>query len=172
MRRFILPFLVFFIFISESIFSHLVHLPFSIEDQLYVPRFVLIIVILITVYLSRWQGILLGFFFGLLHDIVYIEVIGIYLFSYALIAYLISKAMRVLYKHAVIVLFLTVLAAALLEFYVYGINYLIGTTKMTLYNFTTLRLLPTLGLNLVVAILLFYPIKKFLIKIKNEKSDD
>jgi rod shape-determining protein MreD len=114
---------------------------------------------------------LFGFIFGLLHDIVYIEVIGIYLFVYAFLAYLISKAMKVLHKNVFLVLFLTMLTIALLEYYVYGINYLIGTTKMSLYNFTTLRLLPTLALNSIVAILLIYPVKRFLEKIKMEELD-
>lgn len=172
MRRFILPFLIFFIFISESIFAHLVHVPFALEDQLYIPRFLLIAVVFVTVYLTRTQGILFGIVFGLLHDIVYIEVIGIYLITYGILAYLISKALKVLHRNALIVLFLTILSIAVLEFYVYGINYLIGTTKMSLYNFTTLRLLPTLALNSIVAILLIYPMKKFLTKIKIEESED
>jgi rod shape-determining protein MreD len=115
---------------------------------------------------------LFGFVFGLLHDIVYIEVIGIYLFAYGIIAYLISKAMKVLHVNAFIVIFLTILSVALLEYYVYGINYLVGTTKMSLYNFTTLRLLPTIALNSIIAILLIYPLKKFLTKIKIEESED
>jgi rod shape-determining protein MreD len=170
-RRFILPFLVLFTFISESIFADLVHLPFASEDQFYIPRFVLILVIFITVFLNRTQGMLFGVVFGLLHDIVYIEVIGIYLLIYAFLAYLISKAMKVLHNNAFMTLFLTILAIALLEYYVYGINYLIGTTKMTLYNFTTLRLLPTLALNSIVAILFIYPVKRFLEKIKMEELD-
>jgi rod shape-determining protein MreD len=42
---------------------------------------------------------------------------------------------------------------------------------MSLYNFTTLRLLPTLALNSIVAILLIYPVKRFLEKIKMEELD-
>ncbi|WP_168733779.1 rod shape-determining protein MreD [Metabacillus sediminilitoris] len=171
MRRFILPFLVLFIFISESIFVDLVHLPFASENQLYIPRFVLIIVIFITVFMNRTQGMLFGVVFGLLHDIVYIEVIGIYLLVYAFLAYLISKAMKVLHNNVFMTLFLTILAITLLEYYVYGINYLIGTTKMPLYHFTTLRLLPTLALNSIFAILFIYPVKRFLEKIKVEELD-
>lgn len=172
MRRFILPFLVFFSFISESTFAHLVHFSFVSEDFIYVPRFILIFVIFISVYLNRTQGMLFGFIFGLLHDIIYIEVIGIYLFTYGFLAYLISKAMKVLHGHVLIVLFLTLLSIAVLEYYVYGINYLIGTTNMTLYHFTTLRLLPTLVLNVFVAGLFIYPLKVFLTKLKLEESED
>ena len=115
---------------------------------------------------------LFGFIFGLLHDIIYIEVMGIYLFAYGFLAYLISKAMKVLHGHVLIVLFLILLAISVLEYYVYGINYLIDATKMSLYDFTTLRLLPTLAMNLVVAGLCIYPLKTFLTKLKLAESED
>lgn len=172
LRRFILPFLVLFAFISESSFAHLVHVPFLGEDYVYIPRFVLIFVIFITVYLNRTQGMLFGLIFGFLHDVVYIEVIGIYLFAYGFLAYLISKAMKVLHGQIFIVIFLSILAIAILEFYVYGINYLIGTTNMSLYYFTTQRLLSTLAINLVFAMLFIFPLKSFLTKLKIAESED
>lgn len=172
MKRFFLPFLVLFAFICESSFAHLVHFSFVSEDYIFIPRFVLIFVIFITVYLNRTQGMVLGFFFGLLHDIVFIEVIGIYLFAYGILAYLIYKAMKVLHGHILIVWLLIVLSISVLEFYVYGVNYLIGATNISLYKFTTLRLLPTLSLNLVVAILFSYPIKVYLTKLKLEMTED
>jgi len=172
LRRFILPFLVLFAFISESSFAHLVHFPFLGEDYLYIPRFVLIFVIFITVYLNRTQGMLFGLIFGLLQDVVYVEVIGIYLFAYGFLAYLISKAMKVLHGQLFIVIFLSTLAVAVLEFYVYGINYVIGTTNMPLYQFTTKRLLTTLGLNMIVALLFVFPLKSFLTKLKIAESED
>ncbi|WP_226667207.1 rod shape-determining protein MreD [Metabacillus litoralis] len=172
MKRFFLPFLVLFAFICESSFAHLVHFSFVSEDYVFVPRFVLLFVIFITVYLNRTQGMVLGFFFGLLHDIVFIEVIGIYLFAYGILAYLIYKAMKVLHGHILIVLLLIVLSVAVLEFYVYGVNYVIGATNISLYQFTTLRLLPTLSLNLVVAILVSFPIKSYLTKLRFEMTED
>ncbi|APH04232.1 rod shape-determining protein MreD [Bacillus weihaiensis] len=172
MRRFLLPFLVFFAFISESTFAHLVQFPFATEDHLFVPRFVLIVVIFITVYLNRTQGMLFGFFFGLLHDIVYIEVVGIYLFPYAMIAYLISKAMKVIHGHVLIVLLLIVLAISVLEFYVYGVNLATGVTSMKAYDFTMYRLLPTLALNTLVALLFVFPFRGFLTKLKQAELED
>lgn len=115
---------------------------------------------------------LFGLIFGFLHDVVYIEVIGIYLFSYAFLAYLVSKAMKVLHKHVLIVIFLSTLAIAILEFYVYGINYAIGATDMSLYDFTTNRLLTTLGLNFIFALLFIFPLKSFLTKLKKAESED
>jgi len=172
LRRFILPFLVLFVFICESTFAQLVNISFFGEDYLYIPRFLLVFVIFITVYLNRTQGMLFGLIFGFLHDVVYIEVIGIYLFSYAFLAYLVSKAMKVLHKHVLIVIFLSTLAIAILEFYVYGINYAIGATEMPLYDFTTKRLLTTLGLNFIFALLFIFPLKSFLTKLKKAESED
>lgn len=172
MRRFILPFLVLFVFISESTFAHLVNISFLGEDYIYIPRFLLVFVIFITVYLNRTQGMLFGLIFGFLYDVVYIEVIGIYLLAFAFFAYLVSKTMKVLHKHVLIVILLSVLAIAILEFYVYGVNFAIGTTDMSLYDFTTKRLLSTLGLNFVFALLFIFPLKSFLTKLKKAESED
>ncbi|MGG3798276.1 rod shape-determining protein MreD [Metabacillus fastidiosus] len=172
MRRFFLPLIVLIIFIAESIFVDLVHLPFAGEEQFFIPHFLLLTIIFITAYVNQSYGIIYGFIFGFLFDLVYTGVLGIYMFGYSLFAYLVSKALKPLHGSALIILFLGLLSICLLEFYVYGIHLLIGTTSMTLYSFTTLRLLPTLLLNLIAGILLIYPLKRFLVKVKIEQSDE
>lgn len=172
MRRFFLPLIVLMIFISESIFVDLVHFSFAEKNQLFVPHFLLLTIVFITAYVNQSYGMIYGFIFGLLFDLVYTEVIGIYMFAYCLFAYLISKALKALHGSILIILFLGLLSICLLEFYVYGIHLLIGTTSMVLYDFTTLRLLPTLLLNLIAGVILIYPLKQFLVKVEIEQSDE
>ncbi|MFC0270158.1 rod shape-determining protein MreD [Metabacillus herbersteinensis] len=172
MRRLFLPLIMLVIFISESIFVDLVHVPFSNNDQLFIPHFLMLAITFVTAYVNQSYGMIYGIVFGLLFDIIYTEVIGVYLFSFGLFAYLMSKALKILHGNVLIVLFLGLLSISVLEFYVYGIHLLIGTTTMSLYNFTTLRLLPTLALNLSAGILLIYPLKGFLTKLKIEQFDE
>ncbi|MBX4373459.1 rod shape-determining protein MreD, partial [Mycobacterium tuberculosis] len=77
-------------------FTDLIELPFTSEDQVIIPRFVMLSIVFITAYYSQKMGIIYGLVFGLLHDIVYTEILGIYLFAYPLFAYLISKALKAL----------------------------------------------------------------------------
>ncbi|WP_191567027.1 rod shape-determining protein MreD [Metabacillus idriensis] len=172
MNRILLPLLMLFIFISESTFVDLIELPFTSDDQVIIPRFVMLSLVFITAYHSQKFGLIYGIVFGLLHDIVYTEILGIYLFAYPLFAYLISKALKALQGNMLVVLFLSLLAVTLLEFYLYGIQMLIGYSHLSFYDFTNLRLLPTLIANSVGAVILIYPMSRFLSKIKSDYLDE
>ncbi|MEK3807792.1 rod shape-determining protein MreD [Metabacillus sp. JX24] len=172
MNRILLPLFILFVFISESTFTDLIELPFTSEDQVIIPRFVMLSVVFITAYYSQKMGIIYGMVFGLLHDIVYTEILGIYLFAYPLFAYLISKALKALQGNMLVVLFLSLLAVTLLEFYSYGIQMLIGYSNLPFYDFTNLRLLPTILANSVGAIVLIYPMSRFISKVKRDYMDD
>lgn len=172
MNRILLPLFILFVFISESTFTDLIELPFTSEDQVIIPRFVMLSIVFITAYYSQKMGIIYGLVFGLLHDIVYTEILGIYLFAYPLFAYLISKALKALQGNMLVVLFLSLLAVTLLEFYSYGIQMLIGYSNLPFYDFTNLRLLPTILANSVGAIVLIYPMSRFISKVKRDYMDD
>ncbi|KEZ51168.1 MULTISPECIES: rod shape-determining protein MreD [Metabacillus] len=172
MNRILLPLFILFVFISESTFTDLIELPFTSEDQVIIPRFVMLSIVFITAYYSQKMGIIYGMVFGLLHDIVYTEILGIYLFAYPLFAYLISKALKALQGNMLVVLFLSLLAVTLLEFYSYGIQMLIGYSNLPFYDFTNLRLLPTILANSVGAIVLIYPMSRFISKVKRDYMDD
>jgi rod shape-determining protein MreD len=172
MNRILLPLFILFVFISESTFTDLIELPFTSEDQVIIPRFVMLSIVFITAYYSQKMGIIYGLVFGLLHDIVYTEILGIYLFAYPLFAYLISKALKALQGNMLVVLFLSLLAVTLLEFYSYGIQMLIGYSNLPFYDFTNLRLLPTILANSVGAIVLVYPMSRFISKVKRDYMDE
>ncbi|MBD1381201.1 rod shape-determining protein MreD [Metabacillus arenae] len=172
MKKFIFSFIFLFFFIMESTFVHLVKFTFVPEELILVPRIVFLIIAFITAYVGQTYGLIYAMVFGLLYDIVYTEVIGIYLFAFTLFSYLLAKTLKVLHGNVLVIIFLSIISIALLEFLIYGIQLLISSYLMTLHEFTNLRLLPTLALNSVLAILLIYPFKKFLTELRNEQNDD
>jgi rod shape-determining protein MreD len=156
-----LPFAVFFLlFIIESLFVELFPVRFLTGGHILVPRFLLAGILLLTIYGSKKQGIWYGMLFGLMFDIVYTEVIGIYLFMFPLTAYIISKLMKILQANIVIATFVVLFGIALLELVVYEMNFLIHITTMEFPQFINLRLVPTLIVNFVFLIILVYPLKK------------
>jgi rod shape-determining protein MreD len=160
MTKFLLPVLFVFFFILESLFVQLLPGEVLNSDRIFVPHFLLVAIILLTIYGSRKLGLLYGLIFGLLFDIVYTEVIGIYLFLFPLIAYIVSKMMKVLQANVFIVLFVVIAGVALAELGVYEMNYLIHITNMGFAHFIEFRLLPTLLLNLAFVIIAMYPLKR------------
>src|SRR5690606_27824458 len=98
--------------------------------------------------------------FGLLFDIVYVEIIGIYLFLFPVIAFITTKLMRILHMNIAVASIIVLLGITLLEAGVYQMNLLIHHSDMVFSVFLSSRLLPTLILNAIFIILAVYPLKR------------
>jgi rod shape-determining protein MreD len=164
-----LPFAIFILFfIVESLFVELFPVRFLTEGHIIVPRFLLAGILLLTIYGTKKQGIWYGLLFGLIFDIVYTEVIGIYLFMFPLTAYFVSKLMKILQSNIIIATLVVLLGIAVLEVLVYEMNYLIHITGMPFSQFVNMRLLPTLIINFIFLIIFVYPLKKQFEKISEQ----
>lgn len=160
MRRFLLPIIFTACFIFESIFLELMPSKFFSHERILVPHLLIITLFFLTIYGSRNLGIIYSFIFGLLFDVVYTEIIGIYIFMFPLISYIVSKIMKVLQTNLLIMTVVTLFGITLLEFGVYEMNFLIHKTSMDFSSFSQSRLLPTLLLNLVFTIIVAYSLKR------------
>jgi rod shape-determining protein MreD len=172
MKKILLPFLIYLAFISESslvqaFLSHDHNMDWEI-----IPRFSMVMILFIAMYLNTTYGLLYGLGFGLLTDLLYTDIIGVYLFSMAATAYIISVFSRYLFGNLIVTLFLSIIGVAILEFLVYGLNSLIGISNQPIDLFLFKRLLPTLILNGLFAILIYYPYVKQLTRIKETLKEN
>jgi rod shape-determining protein MreD len=157
----LLPFgLLLFLFILESLFVELFPVRFLSGGHIFVPRFLMAGILLLTIFGNRKYGIWYGLLFGFMFDIVYTEIIGIYLFMFPLTAYFISKLMKILQANVFIVTMIVLFGIATLEVIVYEMNFLIHVTRMSFPVFLEFRLLPTLAVNLIFILIAVYPLKK------------
>ena len=162
MRKAFLPIIISLCFLFESVFVELLPAELFKSSSILVPHFLMVAIIFVTVYISQKHGIMYGFIFGILFDIVYTEIIGIYLFMFPLVAYITSWIMRILQTNIILVSFVAILGVGFLELGVYEMNFLIGRTDMNFASFMDIRLVPTLILNLIFIILVSYPLRKYL----------
>lgn len=169
MKRFVLPLILFFVFLLESSFVDLVPADIFHKENVYVPRFLFLLIAFITVYFNKPVGLLYGAIFGLLYDIVYTEVLGVYLFLFTLVVYLISWASRILQTNIFVISFLSLIGIFVLEFCVYGVNLVIGSTTISIERFLQIRILPTLLLNSIFILVFAFPFKKLLGKLYIEE---
>lgn len=160
MRKFLLPLFFLFLFVFESLFVQLLPGGAFQSDRILAPHFLLAAILFLTIYGSEKQGLLYGFVFGLLFDIVYTEILGIYLFLFPLVAYLITKMMKVLQTNILLSSLMVLTGIALLELGSYEMNKLIHITSMDFTTFLNLRFIPTLILNAVFIIIVSYPLKR------------
>lgn len=171
MRRFFLPVILFILFIFESVFVDIIPPESFNIDRFFVPRFVMVVAIFMTIYFDRLQAIYYAIGFGLLFDIIYTDLIGIYMFSIPLVVYLVSLVMKVMHSNLFIVLTFTLLGVSALEFIIYGLYLLIGKVDMYIDVFLYNRLFPTLVLNGVFVILIFYPLRRFLNMLQQQREE-
>ncbi|HVI21003.1 MAG TPA: rod shape-determining protein MreD [Bacillus sp. (in: firmicutes)] len=162
MRKAFLPIIISLCFLFESVFVEMLPAELFKSSSIFVPHFLMVAIIFVTVYISQKHGIMYGFIFGILFDIVYTEIIGIYLFMFPLVAYITSWIMRILQTNIILVSFVAILGVGFLELGVYEMNFLIGRTDMIFASFMDIRLVPTLILNLIFIILVSYPLRKYL----------
>lgn len=160
MRKLLLPLVLLGLFISESIFVQVTSPELFGSGNIAVPHFLIVSLLFLTIYGSKKHGVIYGLLFGLLFDIVYVEIIGIYLFLFPIIAYITTKLMKILQTNIVMASIIVLLGVALLEAGAYQMNFLINRTDMDFAAFLSLRLVPTLILNLIFIILAAYPFKR------------
>ncbi|MEH7379791.1 rod shape-determining protein MreD [Bacillus sp. JJ1533] len=169
MKRVVLPLILSFFFLFESSFVDLVPADIFHQENVYVPRFLFVLIAFITVYFNKPMGLVYGAIFGLLYDIVYTEILGVYLFLYTLMAYLISWASRILQTNIFVISFLSLIGIVALEFCVYAVNLAIGSTSFSIEQFLQIRILPTILLNSIFILVFAYPFKKLLGKLHIEE---
>jgi rod shape-determining protein MreD len=172
MKKVLLPLLIYLAFISESSLVQALLPQENSMDWQMIPRFSMVMILFIAMFLNTTYGILYGLAFGLLTDLLYTDIIGVYLFSMAATAYITSVFSRYLFGNVIVTLLLTIVGVSILEFFVYGLNSLIGISNQMIDMFLFKRLLPTLIINGFFAILIYYPYVKQLNQVKDTLKEN
>ena len=89
------------------------------KDSIAAPHFFIIVLCFVTVYYSPVQGFITDYYL-FLFDTVYTELVGIYIFAYPIVAYLVYSVMKILQLNLFIVVSIVLASIAALEYYVYG----------------------------------------------------
>ncbi|CAH0132644.1 Rod shape-determining protein MreD [Peribacillus sp. Bi96] len=172
MKHFILSFIALVFFVFESIFAQLFAGDAFGDDKIVVPHFMMIFVFFLTMYGSRKMGMLYGAILGLTYDVVYTEILGIYMFLLPFLAYLISKCMKILQNNILIAVLTALFFTAILEVVVFQMNIILSFADMGFGEYMERRLLPTILLNLVFIIISCYPLKRIIEKLDLQGETD
>lgn len=172
MKRLYIPLLLFLLLIVEGVGLDL--LPFSNIDIIIVPHFILMFLVLVTIFYDKentYTSVVYSIIFGLLIDIVYTGVLGVYMFSYAIVIYLVHKLKRLMHTNFFVTLFLGAITLILVENAIYIIYSVIDINNMLWVDFLLYRLLPTMLANLIFLMILYPIVVKRLSKwIKEDDS--
>nr|WP_106780138.1 rod shape-determining protein MreD [Lysinibacillus timonensis] len=152
--RFLIPFVAVMLFLLEPEFA--LFSPLEINGQVVylVPRFLILYLIFISIYYSRQRAVIYGLIFGLLYDVFYIDIIGLYSVLYPIICFIAGSTVKFIHQHLSITTILSVILVALMEIVLYYFFNFINFTSITFTDFAMNRLIPTMIANLLFLIML------------------
>ncbi|MFD1171410.1 rod shape-determining protein MreD [Oceanobacillus picturae] len=160
MKRLYLPLILFLFLVMEGVALDLLPGSLLTGDLLIVPHWVLIYLVFITIFYDKettYFSIIYALTFGLLIDVVYTGILGVYMFSYAFAIYITHLLNKMLHGNIHVSILLGAVAVILSDISIHVIYLVAGVNDMMWKDYFMTRLLPTLISNLVFLVVL-YPI--------------
>lgn len=170
MIRFVLSLIIFALFIVEGSLFQVFAPELYSSELIFVPRFTIIIIVIIGIFFGRPTAMLYGIIFGLSYDVVYTEILGVYSFTFGIIGYIFSLEYRAIQVSYFYNLLICLGAIIVVEYFSYGILYMVELTSMTHSEFFLDRFLSTVGLNLIFTLIVLYPMRR-LVQYYKKKED-
>lgn len=122
----------------------------------FVPRVLLILVLLLSIYINQRMGLFTAIVFGLMLDIYIGSIYGIHLFGLAAAVVFMHTAFRVFYKDFIALAFVILVLTFLYDIYVFIVYRLLEFTSMPVFDYFALRAVPSLLLNAVIFTAVFF----------------
>lgn len=157
--RILIPFVAVVLFLLEPEFALFSPIEWNGDTLYLVPRFLILYLIFISIYYSRKRAIMYGLIFGLLYDVFFIDIIGLYTFLYPLVCFIAGWAVKYIHQHLSITTVLSILLVALMELLLYYFYYFINFTTIPVVDFLLNRLIPSILANLLYLIMLGWAFK-------------
>ena len=162
-RRVIFPLILFAVMVLSGVALELLPHQLLMGTYMIVPHWLFVILIYIAIFYDRndtYYAVLYALIFGLLFDIVYTGVLGVYMFSYALVIYIVRGLKKMLQGNFYVLLMLSAFGIAIADISIYAIFTVIGFTDMPIEVYLLNRLIPTILMNLLFMVLIYPFIKK------------
>lgn len=173
MKRLYLPLILFIFVILEGVAIELLPSSFVMNDLLIIPHWVFIFLLYMAIFYDNdrtYFSVLYGAIFGMLIDVVYTGVLGVYMFTYAFVIYIMHGIRKFLHGNIYVAILLGIFGILLTDFTIYLIFSVVGLTNMILEDYLLYRLLPTIVANLLFMLLLYPVTKNRLLKWQDEQN--
>lgn len=170
-RRIFVPLsLLFVCLLLDGVISALFQPQLSFNPGYMTPRLFVLAFLLCAFYLPTKQLVTLSIVFGLIYDSYYTGVLGIYAAYLTITVFAISKIRDIFFPNIAIIGMVGIVVLTFFELFVYFTYRAIGFVQMEMVEFFAQRLGPTLLLNGILFIVLYYPLKKVILQIFIEEK--
>ncbi|SIO07857.1 rod shape-determining protein MreD [Carnobacterium alterfunditum] len=162
----LIPLVITFFFLLDGILTVIFSEQFLEGTKVMTPRLIVLVLILMSFYIPRSRMLVYSIIFGLVYDSYYVGILGVYVLLFPLVVYLTEKMKKVLNPNPIVIGMMIIVNLSLIETYLYLFYQVLGYTTINWATFLADRLGPTLLLNLVLFIAVFYPLKKTIERIQ------
>ncbi|MBP1947673.1 rod shape-determining protein MreD [Virgibacillus litoralis] len=172
MKRIIIPLVLFSFLVLEGVALELLPISLAKSDLVIVPHWVFVFLLFLAIFYDRentYFSVLYGLLFGLLIDIVYTGVLGVYMFSYALVIYIIHGLTKMLHANFFVSLLLGMIGLILCEVIINAIYTVVGISDMIWKDYLIYRMAPTVIANILFLAALYPIMFKKLSSWRNEQ---
>lgn len=159
-------FVMFICFTLDSLISYFMPLNYSKEGITVIPSIALMMYILLVKRIEGANRYFFGAICGLYYSVVYSNSLAIYILIYVIIAFVRSYIVKIeefSILEAFVISILTIFAQ---EAVVYWLMKITNITSMAVSQFLLMRILPTLGVNAILFIGVFFAYKKLEIEVE------
>ncbi|MBM7097992.1 MULTISPECIES: rod shape-determining protein MreD [Alteribacter] len=136
-----------------------------------IPRWVLLVLVFVGILQGRGPALLYAVGFGILYDVIYSPLLGVYTFGMAVVVYLVSFSIPFFQKNLGLSIMMALLAVVGLEYFVYGIYSLMGLASQPHNLFFYTRLLPTFVFNGLILVLTGFYLRKWILYVLKRKQE-
>ncbi|MCU9592874.1 rod shape-determining protein MreD [Caldibacillus thermolactis] len=171
-KKYWVPIIMLILFSLESIIMNYVPSYFFNNHWLVIPRFLFIFLLFITIFYDKKLGVTYAFVFGLLMDIVFTEIYGIYLFVYPAVVYIMYWLVKNWITNLFTMFFYSAFGLIALEIVLFLLYYMINLSDISFKYFAFHRLLPTMLMNMIFYVAICFPLKKYLSALKKLKEEE
>ncbi|WP_391116180.1 rod shape-determining protein MreD [Psychrobacillus sp. L3] len=158
------------LFYMEPIFGLFSPIELNNDFYILVPRFLIMYLIFVSIYYDRKRAMIYAIFFGLLYDVFFIDIIGLYSFIYPLMCLVASFIAKYVHQHLVVATLITLILVTVVELLLFLFYTFIGIKSITFTDFLQHNLLPTMIGNLVFIVMFGWVFKYILLNRFKQKT--
>ncbi|WP_058307246.1 rod shape-determining protein MreD [Gracilibacillus massiliensis] len=176
MIPFLIAIICFVFVILEGTLS-LLNMTLFADDWMIVSHFMFLFLIYVTIYFEKtttFYAIAFSIIFSFIVDIVYTDVIGVYVFAYTLVLYVIRVFMKVLQSNFIIAILITIFGIVTTDILIFFLYNIIQIHQLSWEAYWQNRLIPTGIWNLIAGLIIYIGFAKRLQKwsfIRFERAD-
>jgi len=175
MKKVLIIIILLSLLILEGIAMILLPTNIFISDMYIIPHWVFLFILLVNVFFDNEElyfSITLAIVFGLLIDVVYTDLLGVYMFVYPMAIYIVNLIKQFFQANFYIMVVYYLVSFTIIEMMIYIIYSFVDLINITYILFIWDRLIPTIIANFIFLLVLYPIFSKRLVKWKLKESKD